>query len=183
MKKIFLVLFFIPVIVQAQEYSEVIYSEGKTADQLYYAAYEWMALVFNSANDVIQLSDPNNHKLIAKGVRSIQHNVNGVPMPTHLYFTLLTEFKDGRYRYKISATSIENRMEKYSYDMLQSVSTKEGLLEYYKAKGIKPGILGKKQLNRNIEFNKKLLTKIDQSLLDITNNFKKSLIKTDNSNW
>ena len=185
MKKLLLISFLVfPSLLFSQEYSEVIQVEGKTAEELYNSAHEWMAIVFNSANDVIQLEDPVNKKLIAKGVKTIDHVANGVSVPLTMYFTLITEFKDGRYRYQIYPTQFKSGVDiEYTYELLKEVTTEEGLLSYYKTKGIKPWVIGKKQIAKNLESNKQLFDKVNSALKNIPNDLKKALTKSDDDNW
>lgn len=51
------------------EYSEVIYTDSVGKDMIYAAIYEWFALNYNSANDVIQMSDKEAGIIIAKGIK------------------------------------------------------------------------------------------------------------------
>ncbi len=174
------------VVTFAQEYTEVVQIENKNADELYVKAKEWFVLSFNSANDVIQLDDKENKKLIGKGIKKIEHYVNGISVPLSMYFTLITEFKDGRYKCELKPTSYKaNGGEEYTYELLKQVTTKDGLLEYYKRKGIKPFVLGKKQIAKNLESNNLLFEKVNKAIQSIPADFKKyiSSSETSDDNW
>ena len=168
----------------SQEYSEIVEIEGKTAGQLYNSAHEWMAIVFNSANDVIQLADPENKKLIAKGTKTIEHVVNGISAPITMYFTLVAEFKEARYRYQVYSTKFTSRDgTEYDYETLKETATEEGLLNYYKKVGVKPWIIGKKVIAENLKYNKQLLENANNALQDIPESLKTALSKKENDNW
>lgn len=76
MKKLFLVFLFLPLHLFAQEIkgtqmSQVFNVEGVSASELHSRINIAIANIFNSANDVIQLNDPQNNKFIVKGVASV----------------------------------------------------------------------------------------------------------------
>lgn len=54
--------------------------------------------MFKSANDVIQMDDPNSCTMIAKGFQDIGA---GDPIGAELWFTIRLQAKDGRYRIDI----------------------------------------------------------------------------------
>jgi hypothetical protein len=73
---------------------QVIKVENLNKNQLFDKATEWIALTYNSAQDVIQYSNKESGKIICKGA-----------FPTNLFLksgsinhTLTLEFKDGRYK-------------------------------------------------------------------------------------
>lgn len=182
-RMIFISFILVPLYIFSQEYSEVVPIKDKTAEQLYNTAHEWMTISFNSANDVIQLEDPVNKKLIAKGIKVIEHFVNGVSVPLTMYFTFITEFKEERFRYQIYPTEFISGTEtEFTYELLKEVTTEEGLNKYYTSKGIKPWVIGKKQFEKNLESNKMLINKVDDSLRNIPNDLKNALIKN-NDDW
>ena len=75
------------------EYQEVIEVSGN-ADQLYARALNWITLNYKSAQDVIQLNDPENHKIIVKGYFS----TTNFTQPVFIRHTLTIETREGRYR-------------------------------------------------------------------------------------
>jgi len=80
------------------EYQGVITVADKTQAELHDAAKEWVVLNFRSAQDVIQLDDPESGQLIAKGYYGIMM----VGMERQIYHTLRLESRDGRFRYTIN---------------------------------------------------------------------------------
>jgi hypothetical protein len=184
MEKIFTLICCLPLFCFAQNYTEIVNVEGKTAEQLYTTAREWYAIAFNSASDVLQLEDPENKKLIGKGTKNIEYTINNFPAYMTVFFSLVTEFKDGRYRYEIYSTSIKSiRGDEYTYDLLESLTTEEGLIKYYTAQNIKSGSIGKKQIAKNIESNKTLLANINRLLKSIPADLHNTIIKSGNNNW
>lgn len=79
------------------QYQGVVEVEDRSQQELYDTAKEWVANNFRSAQDVIQLDDRENGRLIAKGYYPIMW----VGMERHAYHTLRIETRDGRYRYTI----------------------------------------------------------------------------------
>ena len=60
------------------------------------------------------------------------------------------------------------------------MATEEGLLNYYKEKNIKPWIIGKKQINKNLESNRIIVEKIDEQLKAIIKSLQTAMISEDN---
>lgn len=94
MKKLLILILFIPFISFAQEYSEVVEVSGKSIDQLYASAREWFALTFKSANNVLQMDDPISGILIGKGFENFSEST----LEWNLYFTIKVMVKDGKYK-------------------------------------------------------------------------------------
>lgn len=115
-KPIFFICCFLPIFCFAQEYSEVVHVEGKTAQQLYTSAREWFAKTFVSANDVIQMEDPTSGKIIGKGSNHISESyVVGKGLATFFTttdwyptYTLKIEVKEGRYKYELTDIKIKS---------------------------------------------------------------------------
>jgi len=119
MKKLIFVLLTLPLFLNAQEYSEIITVDGKTAQQLYTSAREWFAKTFVSANDVIQMEDPTSGKIIGKGSSHISESYiagKGVgsfftTIDWYPNYTLKIEVKDGRYKYELTDIKINSKSE------------------------------------------------------------------------
>jgi len=108
MKKIFLLLLTIsfcsikicsqiPVKDGVFVYDGVVTVENTDKDALYGRIYEWFARTYNSANDVIQLNDKENGKIVGKGIFKIDY-YQRKPTISH---TISVYVKDGRFRYVI----------------------------------------------------------------------------------
>lgn len=186
MKKLLLMLFFIPFISLAQEYSEVIEMTGQTGDQLYSKANEWFALTFKSAKDVIQLNDPTEKKIIGKGSKRISYTIGRYPISLDMNFTLLVQFKDGKYKYNIQSNEINPIIgtEKYTYELLKQRSTVEGVTEHLKIVGPAPWVIGKKQIELIAEGNKNASIEAENQLHNIITDLTMALNKKDTTdNW
>lgn len=77
---------------------DVVTVDGASADELFSRASAWIATVYTSANDVIQLSDKPAGRLIAKG--NLENSYMGYP--AWVEHTLTIEVKDGRFRYVLT---------------------------------------------------------------------------------
>lgn len=185
MKRLFIILIFVPLISFSQEYSEVVEVPNKTSEKLYTSAKEWFALTFKSSNDVIQLDDPAEKKIIGKGVKQVEYLVRKIPLFMNVYFTLSVQFKDNRYKYDIQSNEIKSGVGKdYTYKELKLMATEEGLTEYYKRMGVKPWIVGKKNFQENLENNKSVVILIESNLHGIVDNLTSALKKEDKKdNW
>ena len=92
-------------------YEEVISLESIdiNKDELYDKLYRWVAINFNSANDVIQLSDKTNNNIVVKGrLEASWLRQSGKlygPVIYYIPFTLDLKMKDGRYKYELVISS------------------------------------------------------------------------------
>jgi len=129
MKKLLLILFFLPLISFAQEYSEVIKVPGKMANQLYVSGREWFAEYFKSANSVLQMDDPVAGKLIGKGTMKIalpyKSIVMTVPIVLSTSFTVKISVRDSIYKYEIGSIFIDSGGP-HSIDEYKNASTFDG---------------------------------------------------------
>jgi len=103
MKKLLLLIAFLPFFSLAQEYTEVVEISGKTAGQLYSIAREWFAKSFISENNPLLMDDLISGKIIAKGSIHLSESYATDWYPN---FTIKVSFKDGRYKNEISDISI-----------------------------------------------------------------------------
>src|SRR5665647_853674 len=171
MKKLIAIMLFLPLFSFSQQYSDVVEISNKTSDQLYSTAKEWFALTFKSSNDVIQLDNPAEKKIIGKRVQQVEYIVSKIPVFMNVYFTLTVQFKDNRYKYDILSTEIKSSGGKdYTYDELKLISTEKGLAEYYKLMGVKPWMIGKKGFQENLQNNQLLIVLVEKKLHDIVDN-------------
>lgn len=178
-------LLLLPLFTFAQEYSDVIEVPGKTADQLYTGANEWFALTFKSANDVIQLNDPVERKIIGKGMKQANYYINKYPTYYDVYFTLLVQFKDNRFKYSIQSTELKAAGKtSYTYELLKSVTTVEGQTAYLKSIGAVPWVIGNKQIQAAADGNKSAVDEIEKQLHGIIDDLTLTLKKESSTdNW
>jgi len=85
-------------------YQEVITVPNTNSQELYSRAKLWLAMTYRSAQDVIQLDDPDNGKIVAKGTFSIVYYMNSA----FIRHTLIIEIKDNRYRYTVTDFIFDN---------------------------------------------------------------------------
>lgn len=187
MKNMLFLILFLPLLSIAQEYSEVVEVTGKSADQLYSKANEWFALTFKSAKDVIQLNDPTEKKIIGKGIKRIQYLIGRYKTSLDMNFTLMVQFKDGKFKYNIQSTEFYPLIgsEKYTYEMIKERTTVEGVTEYLKSIGAIPWVIGKKQIELTAEGNINACTEAENQLHAIIADLYSFLNKTEDKtdNW
>lgn len=184
MKKLLVILLFLPLFSLAQQYSEVIELPNKSAVQSYRSANEWFAVKFNSAKDVIQLNDSIQKKIIAKGVQVVNHQIGKVVAELNVFFTLIVQFKDGKYKYDLTIDEIKTQgAQQFTYNELKEMATEEGLIAYNKRMGISWS-MGNKMIGKVVESNKLIVTEIDQQLKGMINDLTAALKKdTATTNW
>ena len=107
------------------EYSKVKTVEGKSADQLFYKAHEWIATVYNSAQDVVQLNSKETHTLIVKGIFTVRHGISR-PQVGH---TIKIETKEGRYRFTCNQLSIEGQYAMTFEEKVLGIGLGKGLIK------------------------------------------------------
>ena len=133
MKKLIILFVLINATMYSQEaikFDNVIEFDTIKKAKLFEILNDWVAINFNSANDVVQLSDKENGKLIVKGLRdytfgrTIFNCYDG-----SLLFTLRLMLKDGKCRVSII---------QLSHKSINNVACSLGTLttdELYKTKG------------------------------------------------
>ena len=85
------------------EFDEVFLVNGVSKEELYSRAKEWFAIKFNSANNVIQMDDITNGKIIGKEVEDIVITFMGNKKTKEmLHYTISLYLKEGRYRVKLN---------------------------------------------------------------------------------
>ena len=176
--KTILLFVLIPFFIDAQNYEGVKQVEGKNADELYSKAMEWFAVNFKSANDVIQLSDPVNRRIVGKGFKNVNHQIKSQVVVINMFFTLNVQFRDARYRYEISSSEIKPAVGDivYTYEFLKEVATEDGLREYYKSMNIKKSMVSEKQFYQNLESNQSFVLAVESELDNIIKSLHEALI-------
>lgn len=84
-------------------YSEVIKLDStiRKAD-LYSRAMEWFAKTYISSNEVIQMADREEGRIIGKAVMKVYYKSMGREYPSKLRYTVSIFVKQGRYKYEIT---------------------------------------------------------------------------------
>lgn len=77
------------------QYQAVVEVDSVSAEELYARARAWVATAYKSAQDVIQMDDQDNLRMICKGNFPVYWNGDLLPV----WHTLTIEAKPGRYRY------------------------------------------------------------------------------------
>ncbi|KAA6321198.1 hypothetical protein EZS27_029126 [termite gut metagenome] len=85
-------------------FEEVVQGEGKTVNELYTIIKTWVASNFKSANDAIQMDDPENGVLICKGnfAYKAPGGMNYRYIDGHVNFTLKAQVREGRCKITVS---------------------------------------------------------------------------------
>ena len=175
-------MLFLPLFSFAQQYSAVVDIPNKTAVQSYRTAKDWFAVTFNSSNDVIQLDDSIQKKIIAKGIKKVYYPVRKIIVTVDEYFTLIVQFKDGKYKYDVNISEVKTLGgQSYTYSELQEMGTEEGIRAYNKRMGTS-WAMGKKLIQQSIDTNKLMLAEIDKQLYVMIDNLTSTLKKEDKTN-
>lgn len=115
-------------------YEEVIEVSGVSKADLYRRAYEWLAKIYRSANDVIQLNDKGAGQLVAQGLVRVYSKGRDAGVVRH---TLTLYIKDGRYKYILTNLAHETSAQPGFYS--------GGPLEQSEAKLYPSGVFGAKR--------------------------------------
>ncbi|MBI1342132.1 MAG: DUF4468 domain-containing protein [Terrimonas sp.] len=98
------------------EAHKIIQADSISKNELYNRAMSWIAETFKSANNVIQLQDKENGKILIKG--AIKYDAPafspGTNYSGNFFFTLSLEFKDGKYKYDIDNVYHQAYLSRYS---------------------------------------------------------------------
>lgn len=111
------------------QFDEVIKVEGKGVQELYTTIKLWVATNYNSAQDVIQMDDPESGILVCKGAFDYD---NGGGMTGHVldgvvHYTLKVAVREGRYKVTVGMFSHEATTAdgiKYNWSM-GAITTRE----------------------------------------------------------
>ena len=113
--------------VQKQEfpnYQGIVSVENKSANDIYSKSKVWIVTNFKSANDVIQLDDKDNGKLIVKGNTTVLFTFMKTKYPSRVHFTLTIDIKDNRFRYTYLVTEVMDESGKYPVSIMNSMHNK-----------------------------------------------------------
>ena len=87
-------------------YQGIVTVPGVAKDVSYPKIKAWIATNFASANDVIQLDDRENGKIIVKGNTVVLIKSVGLLVDTRVYFALTIDIRDERFRYTYTVSDI-----------------------------------------------------------------------------
>jgi len=130
-------LFLISKFLNAQKFKEVVNVPGKDKVELFQMAKKWAALTFVSAQDVIQLDDPQGGRLIIKAIYPYTERRSLIDIPFICEYSLIIESKDERYRYEFTDIGVKNDInsEKYPISEYYHTSTDSGVIMEFKSRG------------------------------------------------
>jgi len=146
------------------EFDEIIALGGVTKNELYSRAREWFAVTFNSANNVIQMDDEKNGKIIGKGFSDIVIMFFGSKTKEMLHFTLSVYVKEERYRIKMNNFSFQVYPTK-GVDNLSKMSAESTIIDMLYNKRGKP-------YKANKTRKEQLLLKSSQIIADLEKSMK-----------
>jgi hypothetical protein len=125
MRKFILLLLFIPIITNAQEYkledktvTSVFEVKEKTKAEIYASINKWISINYNSAKNVVQMNDLESGTIIIKGINEVNYNnlmIEILPKvqeysKTNFNHLIEINIKDNKFRivYKITNIIIED---------------------------------------------------------------------------
>ena len=173
MKTLIFLLLLIPNILFSQQKSDVIDLCGKSSEELFKNAREWLVLNTKPGNLFIQIDNPKEQKIIGTGVKNITYSLQKYRTYIDVNYAISLQFKEGSFDYSIYIKSIkyEDGFE-ISFEDFKLITTKEGWKSYLEKTGIRP-VFNKKiatEGNRNAYA---LLKKdIDELITELTNYLK-----------
>lgn len=184
MKKLILALLLFPFISNAQTRNGVVEIPGKSAEQLYLKANEWFALTFKSAKDIIQLNDPTEKKIIGKGSKKHSYTIDSNHVYLFINFTLIVQFRDGRYKYELIPTGFSSGKDEMSYEEGMALSTEEGMTTYFNAMGITSKLFGKEKFQSMVDSQRGAFVDSDKQLQQLVDDLTAFLKSEDkNTDW
>lgn len=85
-------------------YSEIVYVDSLTnKHELFVRAREWLAKVYRSSTDVIQMEDKENGIIVGKALVEVFFKYLGLDAPGgYIHYTISIYTRDGRYKYEIT---------------------------------------------------------------------------------
>ena len=109
---------------QGVKYSKVIYSEGKTAQELYSLSRQWIARGFSQPKKTIQVEDDNTFFIGCKASCQVFNSMSS--FYGWVDYTLIIQCKDGRLKVEITdLTHTSNRVQQYGDSNLGLIEDKD----------------------------------------------------------
>jgi len=136
MRKLFIILFFMPFGLFAQSYVKTVDVPGKDAATLYNKAKEWFAESFTTPGSVPPTEDPAQLKLTGRESVTSMIYSNQVAVSFKTSFLLILSFKDGQYKYEFDNIMVD-RGQRIALSTFKNGTTRQGTIEMYKAAGQK----------------------------------------------
>lgn len=161
-------------------YSEVVQSPNNSSNQIYLNINEWFAKTYNSSNNVIQLNDKENGKIIGKGGFTIspiyQWGNIKTPQTFFVNYTLTLQIKDGKYKYEFSNITVRVNQENAAFGIETYYNINKEKLREEVAKSIK----NEKQIEKLVEttynFQNEIFKLSDENILSIIKSIKNNTV-------
>jgi hypothetical protein len=172
MRKVFLILFLLPIGLFAQSYTETVDIPGKEASTLYNKAKKWFAESMNNSDNETLIEDQSKGILTGKEKFSYLIYSNDVVVNMIATYLLRVIIKDGLYKYEIDNVMIEHG-KKFPLSAYKNGTTKEGTIETFKASGMTTP--SKKMIETNVDFSTKVVNQFEEEIKRVTESLKESM--------
>jgi hypothetical protein len=212
MKNLFLILFLVTTVANAQEYkieekalTGVFEVSGKTKSDIFSSVNKWISINYNSSKNVIQLNDPESGTIIVKGINEVVHkdpskalypNNKYYPDFTSTKFNHLLEInvKDGKFRIIYRITDIvakENTLNnEKKFDCISFIGTNEAAINEYLImldQSLKDGWVGIEKRESYKELAKSVFYELNDNLIKYMKltmaSIDKTVKSTSNDSW
>jgi hypothetical protein len=161
-------------------YSEVVQSPNNNANQLYSNIYEWFAKTYNSANNVIQLNDKENGKIIGKGGFTIIpiHQWGNIKTPQTFFvnYTLTVQIKDGRFKYDFSNITVKPIQSTATFGIETYYNIDKEKLKEETAKVVKNEKQIEKMVESTYSFQTEIFRLTDENILSVIKSIKNNSV-------
>ncbi|MEI6865794.1 DUF4468 domain-containing protein [Flavicella sp.] len=204
MKKLVLFFLFITASVSAQfkvdyenvkvSFEQVYKVDSLTALSIHKRANEWIALNFNNSKNVIRLD--SGSKIIVKGMFQITTDIQGHFVDAPIYFDMITEFKEGKYRlsfvdYVVKTQGVSSSIEGHAYidsfenhkeqiEKLQSNTTDPYLKRYYK-KLLNSEDELRKMYKNGLDASRVVLAAVERETVSLANSLYRYILAPENT--
>jgi hypothetical protein len=167
-------------------YSEVVQSPNYSSNQIYLNVNEWFAKTYNSSNNVIQLNDKENGKIIGKGGFTIspiyQWGNIKTPQTFFVSYTLTIQIKDAKYKYEFSNITVRVAQENTPISIETYYNVSKEKLREEATKSVK----NEKQIEKLVEsiynFQNEIFKLSDENILSIIKSIKNNTV-TKKEDW
>jgi hypothetical protein len=162
-------------------YSEVVQSPNTNVKELYSNIYEWFAKTYNSANNVIQLNDKENGKIIGKGGFTIIpiHQWGNIKTPQTFFvnYTLTVQIKDGRFKYDFSNITVRPIQSTATFGIETYYNIDKEKLKEETAKAIKNEKQIEKMVESTYNFQNEIFKLTEENILLVIKSIKNSMVE------
>ena len=167
---------------QSSEMEFVNQAEGQTKSEIFSKVSKWIALNYNSANDVVQLSDVEGGNIIVQAKTTTITYFKGVAAPSDWDYSLSVSVREGRYKVLITISKFPHNLN--SEDINEDFIIKSSSFYDGSSKSVKRFLGERDEYIKNIEITARDMQSQLRGFCESINlGLYNSIVKSDSDDW